>query len=261
MATATGPWDVKLNGRGYMLDTSQDGVFKHESVTMLRQQSDTGDRPGEQSLNPAGLWRRSQESWHDGAGQDWLDRDGSDPFRFNISVNVDVWDKYGAAPLPATTLIHSSAATNQYLAVAAGRLWASDGTTVYATGVGDLTFGGGTGTPASNVDSLTSDGTTVYAGYAPTAGPTQQGIWIAGGPASSTAFTQYVTDGQWRVLKYVKDRLMGSGFTAAAANIYNITAAGATPAALFPHPNPNWSWTDFAEGPTSTRPGMRSTSR
>src|SRR5689334_12860346 len=106
--TTADQFDVVLNGTGYMVDkfSQQD---KHQSVPMLRQQSDTSGRPGEESLNPAGLWRRAQESWHHGAGQEWLDRADSDPYRFRSSKGVDVWSKWALSLLPAVNQRYASA--------------------------------------------------------------------------------------------------------------------------------------------------------
>ncbi|MCA1842162.1 MAG: hypothetical protein LC792_03040, partial [Actinobacteria bacterium] len=88
---------VAINGHAFLADP-----VVRQTVPVLRQQADTSPEAGEQSLNPQGLWRRSQESWHHGAGQDFLDgRHGAspygatyvDPSRFRSSKGVDVWTK------------------------------------------------------------------------------------------------------------------------------------------------------------------------
>lgn len=226
-------WDVSIGGHGYMIDMDMLEQFGRQTVSMIRQQSDTSNRPAEASLNPAGLWRRAAESWHHGAGQDWYDRPDSDPYRFNTSKGVDPWTRFGLSLLPDTALASSSTDTNLYLAVAGGALYFSKGQAVNVTGVDNETFAVASGTPAANVTALASDGTTCYAGFGPS------GIYTATG----TSFASYVT-GTVGLVRYAMGRLI-----AANNNIlYNPIAAGALPAALYTHPNPLWRWTDATEG-------------
>jgi len=231
-------WDVAIGGHGYMIDMDMVDQFGRQTVPMIRQQSDTSDKPGEGTLNPAGLWRRSQESWHRGAGQVWLDKPDSDPHRFNTSKGVDPWTKYGITLLPATAVGEASVDTNLYMATASGRLYMSEGQTVRVTGVGDTTFATATGLPAATVNSLTTDGTYAYA--APSGA---NGVYRSTG----TVFAAYVTTGGFNLIRYAKGRLMGVG--GSLNEIFNVTAAGPAPAALYVHPNLSWIWTDFGEGP------------
>lgn len=228
-------WDVMIGGHGYMVDRNNLEQYGRQTVPMIRQQSDTSDKPAEASLNPAGLWRRSVESWDHGAGQDWLDKPDSDPRRFNTSKGVNPWTKYGLTLLPAASLIETSTDTNLFLATASGRLYMSEGQNIRVTGVGDATFGNATGEPAAAVTSLTSDGTTAYAAFAGTAG-----IYTATG----TVFAAHVTTLNYTLVRYAMGRLIG-----AVGNVlYNPIAAGASPGALYTHPNTAWTWTDATEG-------------
>lgn len=238
-------FDVAIGGHGYMIDTAymRDSQslsslgFGRDTVSMIRQQADTANKPGEASLNPEGLWRRSLESWHHGAGQTWYDKPDSDSFRFRASKGVDPWTKYALTLLPDTTQAASSANTNLALAVASGRLYMIDGTGVKVTGVGNTTFAAATGLPAGSPTSITSDGTSVYVSYASPAG---NGVWASSG----TAFTQYVTTGgDTPLVRYVKGRLL-----AFSASIYNPITTGAYPAALWT-PSPTITWVDATEGP------------
>jgi hypothetical protein len=70
-------YPVGLAGRGYNLDLDM-GQFAHVSIPLLKPQQDAGNQVSESSLNPEGLWRRSQDSWHKGAGQTYLDKPDSD---------------------------------------------------------------------------------------------------------------------------------------------------------------------------------------
>jgi len=228
-------WDVSIGGHGYVIDTQLLSEFGRQTVSMIRQQSDTSNKPGEASLNPEGLWRRSVESWHHGAGQTWYDKPDSDPFRFRSSKGVDPWTRYGLSLLPDTSLLQAAAGTNQQLAVGGGRLYASDGTTVRVTGVGNTTFATATGTPGAAVTGLASDGTTVYAGFG------ASGVYTATGTAMSSVYT-----GTAGIVRYVLGRLI----VASGKAIYNVTAAGAITGGtvLLDHPNTGWTWTDAGEG-------------
>jgi hypothetical protein len=227
-------FDVALAGHGYMIDTKFMDQFGRQTVEMLRQQSDDADRPAEQTLNPAGLWRRAIEDWSLGAGQEWFDKPDSSPHRFYTSKGVNPWTKYGLTLLPATSLGKSSANTNLYLAVGGGRLYLTDGNGAQVTGVGDTTFAAATGLPANSQVSIASDGTNVYMASA-------GGLYSATG----TAFTSYAT-GAATLVRYVRGRLIVVTGTSA----YNVTASGGAITAgtlLLTHPNPSWTWTDAAE--------------
>jgi hypothetical protein len=103
-------------------------AIARETVQVIRQQADTSFEPGESSLNPQGLWRRSQESWVHGAGQIYLDgRKGlsaysqisQDPERFRSSKGLDCWTQGQISLLHPTMRVWSTANTNLQLAIAA----------------------------------------------------------------------------------------------------------------------------------------------
>lgn len=117
-AEVPGRLPVAVNGHAYMANPN----ILRATVPVIRQQADTSTEAGEQSLNPAGLWRRSQESWHHGAGQDFLDGkqgdEATDPHRFRSSKGVDVWTRGQVSLLHPTLKVWSTASTNLYLVVA-----------------------------------------------------------------------------------------------------------------------------------------------
>lgn len=129
---------VAIEDHPYQIEPSG---FRRETVPVLRQQADVSSEPGEMSLNPQGLWRRSQESWHHGAGQDFLDgrqdQEAPDPHRFRASKGVDVWTRGQVSLLHPTMKIWSTSATNLHLATATSPgspflgLYAADGTEVW----------------------------------------------------------------------------------------------------------------------------------
>ncbi len=127
-----------IDGHPFLIDPN----YERETVQVIRQQSDTSTEPGEQSLTPLGLWRRSQESWHHGAGQDFLDgKQGdspTDPHRFRSSKGIDPWTRGQITSLHSTLKSWSTTNTNLHLAVSLSSggspfvLHVADGTEVYA---------------------------------------------------------------------------------------------------------------------------------
>ena len=123
---------VAIEDHAYQIEPSG---FRRETVPVLRQQADTSTEPGEMSLNPQGLWRRSQESWHHGAGQEFLDgrsEEAADPHRFRSSKGVDVWTRGQVSLLHPSLKVLSTSNTNLFLATATGGgfpfLYVADGT-------------------------------------------------------------------------------------------------------------------------------------
>jgi len=226
-------YPVALDGNPYLVDL-ESKQFKHQSIQLLRQQADSSNLPGEQSMNPEDLWRRAQQTWHHGAGQIVLDRQDSDDARFRRSKGVNVWNKWELSLLNEVTLKRSSVASNQNLIVAGTRLYVVDGSSLLFTT--DLSaFTTVTGTPGVAVTSIASDGYNVWTAH------TASGIYSTNRGTGAAA--SYVT-GNVTVVGYVKGRLM-----AAYNNIlYNITTGGALPTALYTHPNSDFTWVGFAEG-------------
>ena len=86
-----------------------------------------------------------------------------------------------------------------------------------------------------------TDGNTVY--VATVGGNPGQGIWKT--TVGSTSISQYVTSGDFTVIRWVNQRIMAAGTD---STMYNIVAAGPTPAPLYTHPSDAWRWTDFTYG-------------
>ena len=230
---------VAINGRPFLIDYLAE-EWRWETLRILRPQADTSEGTGEASLNPEALWRVSTESWHHGAGQTHLDRQDSDPFRYRSSKGVNPFTKWQLELLPDTANRLASAETNLSLVTAGDYLYVADGNEVYWTTDIDNPMWTGADifdaeTPQS-VKSLTSDGFYVYAALG-SAGVhrTQRGT------TTSTAFS----DLSCTLVGYVKGRLMAANGNA----IYNIVASGAAPSALYTHPNTDFTWVGFAEGP------------
>jgi hypothetical protein len=227
-------WDLALAGRGYLIDTAEDGGFVGPaSVPVARTQADTSNEPGEQSLNRDELWRRAMSTWHLGAGQEWQDAPDSVAQRFYASRGIDPWTRNQFSLLPATTKTLSSANGNLSFAVASDFVYVLDGAAVRSSADG-AAWSAATGHGAGVKTAIASDGQYVY---------------VADGTSIYRAtpgdvFTSWST-GDATLMGYVKGRLM----VANGAALYNYTDdTGTVPAALYTHPRSTWVWVGFAEG-------------
>ena len=235
---------VAINGRPYMVDRSAN-AFNRQFDARVRDSVDQSSEPGESALNPQGLWRRSQSSWHYGAGQEYSDTADAEAYRFYTSKGVDVWNKGKLTLLPDTTKVYNTTNTNLYATTAGSRLYGTDGQSVlFTTDFVSVTTV--TGTNASNIYSITSDGYNVFFSYAD--GNIDQTN------AGTSAASDYITGITAGKLAYVKGRLMVAGQGADKHKIWNIvTAPGSNannPSELFTHKNTNFEWVGFAGGQT-----------
>ena len=236
-----GAYIVGINDRVYLEDLEfkpwKRQAMRFTTVTTTRTQADTSNEPGEQSLSTESLWRRTQDSWHLGSQQMFLDRKGSSEFQYRSSKGVNPWNQWQLHLLHDTALGLASTATNLHLTVCNATLYVVDGQKLKFS-VDGLTWTTVTGTPAVQGSSICSDGHTVYVAYG------ASGIWqTTEGAAAATA---YVTGpvAPTTVIRYVNGRLMlGSGNV-----MFNIVAAGALPTPLFTSNYANGVWTDFSDG-------------
>ena len=235
---------VAINGRPYMVDMSAN-AFTRQFDARVRDSVDQSAEPGESALNPQGLWRRSQSSWHYGAGQEYSDTADAEAYRFYTSKGVDVWNKGKLALLSDTTKVYNTTGTNLYATTASNRLYGTDGQSVlFTTDFNTVTTV--TGTAASNLYSIASDGFNVFYSYAN--GDIDQT------KADISTSSAYITGIEAGYLAYVKGRLMVAGQAADKRKIWNITTAPSSsannPTPLFTHPNTNFNWVGFAGGQT-----------
>ena len=233
---------VAINGRPYLIDTKS-GDFGRQFDARVRDSVDQSTEPGEAAINPQGLWRRSQSSWHYGAGQEYSDTADAENYRFRSSKGVDVWTRGQLSLLPDTTQAYPSANSNLYMATASSRIYGSDGQNIKYT-TDWSTFTTVTSTAASNIYSLASDGYNVFFSYAN--GDIDQTN------AGTSAASAYITGIEAGVIRYVRGRLMVAGQGADKHRIWNITttpgSSANNPSALYTHPNTNFNWVGFAGG-------------
>jgi hypothetical protein len=156
---------------------------------------------------------------------------------------VDVWNRGELSLLSDTTQAYATSNSNLYMSTADGRIYGSDGQNVKYTSDW-VTFTTVTGTDASNIYSLTSDGYNVFFSYAN--GDIDQTN------AGTSAASNYITGIEAGTLRYVRGRLMVAGQGVDKHKIWNITTSPGSnannPSALYTHPNSNFNWVGFAGG-------------
>ena len=230
---------VAIAGRPYMLDLKS-GRFGRAFEQRLRDSQDGANIPGESAINPQGLWRRGQVSWHKGSAQKYGDTAEGVDTRFSSSKNIDPWVKGQLSMLKTTSQVLSSASTNLFMVVAGDRLYVADNQTLkYTTDLS--TFSTVTGTPAAAINGLTTDGYTVYVSFE------SNGIYTTN--TSATSASSYNTGHNWGTLGYVKGRFMAAGSGSTDGHkLWNITASANNPTILYTHPNTAFRYVGFAAG-------------
>lgn len=225
-------YPVALGGQGFVIDLKE---YDRSTVDVLRQQADQSDEPGEQSLNPQGLWRRSQESWHMGAGQRFLDAKESDRNRFRSSKGMDPWTRGQLSLLADTELKSGSASTDIYTIGVQGYLYIAQGTALkYSTDpANNVATVVVTGTPGTNITSITTNG---------------ERIWLATGAdiysttrGAATAAVFSTQDAS--LVGYANGRLLAANNE----TLYEISNAGVA-TSIFVHPNSSFRWSFIESG-------------
>lgn len=234
-------YDVAIGGRPYMVDL-ESNQFQVGWEPRIRDSVDQSNIPGESTISPQGLWRRSQNSWHLGAGQRYADSQEAQFGRFWRSVGVDPFTVKGELRLLVEAeVVDAQTESNLYMTRANGRIYGSDGQNVrWATAGGFGTPTSVTGLAAADVTGLASDGYNVYI--------TQGASGIYKTDVSTNAASSYVSNVTVGPIEYVKGRLIVGGTGADKGELWNIIASGNNPTAFYTHPNNQFEWVGFAEG-------------
>jgi hypothetical protein len=237
-----GKFSAAIAGRVYKLDPR---FFGRRSLPVRKEQQDTSQEPGEQSLSPLGLWPRSVSSWHLGAGQEWLDLEDSDRRRFRASKGFLPWNKGKLTLLPGTVQKRASVNTNLRGTPVGSFYYLADGTELYRT-TDFITFtavGINVAEGAQTVQRFTTNGFDVWAAVGPNdIHRTERGA------STSTHYARLMKSAAAvaaEIVAFVKGRLMA----AALNHIWNVTVSGDTGEPLFTHPNTDFRWVGFAAGP------------
>lgn len=237
-------YQVAIAGHPYFIEPKE---YVRTFVPIQRDAREQGEEPGESTLSPAGLWRRSQSDWSLGAGQIWLDElEASTRRRFRVSLGVDVFgEEREVCLLPTTEEKRSTANTNLRILRVATRLYVVDGSTlIFSNGSGseqNATWVTGwttaTGLPVGSILDIAFSGNTVFVLGS------DNSVYSA--PVGTTNFTLYYNP------TAVMTRIwtgLGRLFASNGRSFYEITA---TPSEtlIFTHPDPNMVWSHACAAP------------
>lgn len=234
--------EISLDGRPYIVDLTQ---YRRRTLPALRDQFDTAQEPGEQSLSSEGLWRRSCNDWSGGEGQLYYDDPDSDRTAFYQSSNIDIWTKGEISLLPQSSLRKSSTNDRLHLLATGSYLYFGDGTTLMHTSNPDAdvpTFTSSSiqaGQAAQAIQDLDDDGAYVYAALGAN-GVTRTLI----GASTSTKISTYAAT----LIEYSNGRIIvsnGNNVT----ELTSISGGTSTQVSIWNHPNPGFKFTDVQGGP------------
>ena len=205
---------IKLGERNYNVDLAKMG---RSTIDPIRQGFDTQGSPGEQSLNQAGVWKRTRNDWQLGAGQQDGDTPESGPRQYYKSTGINPWVKNELSLLKDTNLTITDSGTNLYMAFAMVGTqeygYVCTGSDVKPTDDSFTTTETAISNPAGGaIIGIASDGTNVY--VASTVGNKVQKISalaVTGSSANTDYWTLNNVDGVWVANGYliasVADRL------------------------------------------------------
>jgi hypothetical protein len=245
---------VAINGRPYLID-SRSGKFSRQLDQRVRDSQDTSTAPGESAINPQGLWRRGQNSWHLGAGQFYADDAAAQDYRFYKSKGISPWTKGQLSLLNGTKRALESANTNLFLVAVRSSggtnyLYVADGNTLkYTTDpfASSPTWTSvTTGAPAGvAITALGTNGVNVYIGY------TSNDIYYTTPGSASVSFF-YPTGGSGTGKTYVGfDYAKGWGIASVNNALYVIGIQSGSHVVHYTHPDTTFRWVGAAGGPNA----------
>jgi hypothetical protein len=174
---------IRLGDRKYNIDLSR---LARATIDPIRQGYDTQGQPGEQSLNQAGVWKRTRSDWELGAGQQDADMMESTLREYHTSLGIDPWTKGEIKLHKATSKTSTPAFTtdNVFLSTGGSYVYMTEGQDIYASTDGGQTWPTTfTMAAPATVNGIASDGTNLFvadaAGIATVTGvtPSVTAIW------------------------------------------------------------------------------------
>lgn len=225
-----------------MLDL-RSGLMQRVFEARVRDSVDQSTAPGESAINPQGLWRRGEVSWHYGAGQKYADTAEAQDYRFYSSKGVDPWTKGQLTLLHKTKVSLASAATTAHVVVQDGRVYASLGADVkYTTDpyASSPTWSDCTGEPGGTCAAMATDGSRVYLAFP------SDGVRVIDPATSVSAIsgTKFVnsTDSYY-VLGFAKNYMFG-----AYDHILHTISAGGSKSSIITPDDQQFRWVGVATG-------------
>tara|TARA_B100000287_G_scaffold165924_1_gene156490 strand:+ start:3430 stop:5289 length:1860 start_codon:yes stop_codon:yes gene_type:complete len=194
-------YDVSINGRGYQVDYTN---YRRRTVPAQKEQRDTSEDVGENTLSNVGQWVRSQTDWSYGAGQEHYDLPDSDRRRFHTSKNIDIFTKGQLTmckEIERKQAVGSS--SNMYARIVNGSVfYFSDGSNLKFGNPdqsGEISF---SATPmGGTITDWTSDGTDLYA---------TTGSAVKKETVSSTSTASTIGSFAGDVIEYANGRLISA---------------------------------------------------
>jgi hypothetical protein len=235
--------------RKYNIDIEQ---YRRTAVPLLREQRDTSDEAGEQSINNQ-FWLRSQTDWNLGSGQQFFDKPKSDRSRFSSSSGVDVWTEGQFSMLPLSeTKNNALSLTNVIMKVfrkvdgGADHMYVASGSSLYyatnfSAADGSVTWNtmsAPASGSASTITDITSDGTSVYIAYGNARVPTKQTLGLTTAPTNHGSLNP-------DYLRVVGGRLFGID----GKNIYEDDGSGAKVSSSLDSTLLDGEWVAVSAGP------------
>lgn len=235
---------VAINGRPYMVD-QRSGKFIRGYEQRVRDSQDTSTAPGESAINPGGLWRRGQDSWHLGAGQKYADTAEAQDYRFYKSKGINPWVKGQISLLNDTKLSLSDSSTTTNMLVQDGRLYVSlNGDVKFTTDpyASSPTWTDCTGEPGGGAKclSMATNGDVIYFGFE------NDGIRKLDPAVSVSAIsgTKFInTSDNYYMLGFAKGFMFGSHDHV----LHNIDSSGSKSTIVTPI-DTAWRWVGVATG-------------
>ena len=240
---------IAIDGRPFLID-QEAGTFTRGFEPRVRDSVDQSTAPGEAAINPQGLWRRGEVSWHYGAGQKYADTAEAQDYRFYSSKGVNLWTKGQATLLNAVKESLNTANTNLEIVTTDTRVYVMDGADIkYTTDpyAASPTWTTATGLPAATPRDMTTDGTNIYITYP---GLTNTfGLWkyTPAGVASNVAYGH-----EFGYIDFIKGFFIVTGSVAGGnGNDLYFSPSGNVGAEDYQHPVASFEWIGAAAGQTA----------
>lgn len=244
---------VAIDGRPFMID-QKTNKFQRGYEQRVRDSQDTSTSPGEAAINPGGLWRRGQDSWHLGAGQQYADTAEAKDYMFYKSKGIDPWTKGQLSLLNTTKRSLETTSTNLFTCVVESGgteyLYVADNGVVkfssnpFAntptwTAINTATSGS---LPTTAITGLETNGKNVYIAW------TSNDIWYTT-PGSTTATFFYPTGGSGTGLTYnAFGYAKGRGWAAVNEHLYNIGVQSGSHTVFYDNGDTTFRWVGAAAG-------------
>jgi hypothetical protein len=251
---------VAINGRPYIID-QRSNQFTRAFEQRVRDSVDQSTAPGEAAINPGGLWRRGEVSWHLGAGQKYADTAEGQDYRFFKSKGVNPWNKGQLTLLNATKRALESTNTNLKMVEVNGYVYVADGQTLkYTTDPFAATpswTSVTTDAPVADINDIATDGKQIYVAYV------NEGVMMTTIGGSSLADHYATSDGTYNytALGFAKGFMLGFHADTSSSHVHIIpfvasTSHGSVTATLR---DPNFICAGFAGGQNHIYVAVRST--